>query len=139
MGFVQSKTLKTNSKYHQKPSKVFSCIRKRSKSIVNSMRMFQKCFCSSTNTIRRLQKCFRPSENAQNRWQIPSEGFKSVFVHPKTLKFDSKYHPKASKVFLFIQKGFKSIANSMQRVQKCFRSSKNALNRLSQNFKHFSH
>ena len=134
-----------NSKYDLKPSKVFSSIRKRLKSIANRMR--------------RLQMCFQSSEKAKIRWQIECEGFKSVFNHSKTLKIDiklvcecfknvffypkmlkmnSKYDLKPSKVFSPLRKRIKSIANSMQRLQKRFRSSENAINQRkipSENFK----
>ena len=133
--FVHQKTLKYNSKYDLKPSKLFSSIRKRLK--------------SKANRMRRLQKCFRSSENAQNAQQIRSKVFKIVFVHPKTLKIDinqyanalkmfffhlktlkmnSKYDLKPSNVFSSIRKRLRSIANSMRMIQKGFSSSENAQN-----------
>ena len=136
-------SLKINRKYDLKPSKLFSSIRKRLKSISNSMRMLQKCFRpkrykSIENTIWSLQNYFRLSENALNRKQIVCKGFKSVFVHQKTLKYNSKYDLKPSKLFSSVRKRFKSKANSMQVLQKHFRSSENALNQWqkpSENFK----
>ena len=76
--------------------------------------------------MQKLQTCFGSSENALNQQQIPSDTFKNVFVHTKTLKINGKYHPKASKVFSSIRKRLKTIANSMQMLQKCFRSSENS-------------
>ena len=71
---------------------------------------------------------------------------KGGFIHPKMLKNDSVYHPKASKevvhhkmlkigikynlkaskVVLFIMRCLILVANTIRRLQKCFRSSENA-------------